>query len=57
MTNKQIKKNIPSYRKNSKVFNSISFGKNNFRRKYKVYTFNNTRSSFNNIITEIVAVC
>ena len=47
MTNKQIKKNIPSYRKNSKVFNSISFGKNNFRRKYKVYTFNNTENSFN----------
>ena len=39
MTNKQIRKNIPSYRKNHQrgFFNSISFNKNNHYRKFRGY--------------------
>jgi len=39
MTNKQIKNNIPSYRKNRGFFNSISFGKNNHFRKFREYNY------------------
>ena len=35
MTNKQIKKNIPSYRKVQNLFNSISFNKNSYLNKFQ----------------------
>ena len=41
MTNKQIKKNIPSYRKNQGIFNSISFNNNHRFRKFKVHDYSN----------------
>ena len=41
MTNKQIKKNIPSYRKNQGIFNSISFNNNHRFRQFKVHDYSN----------------
>ena len=41
MTNKQIKKNIPSYRKNQGFFNSISFNNNHRFRQFKVHDYSN----------------
>ena len=39
MTNKQIKKNIPNYRKNQGFFNSISFNNNQRFRHFKVHDY------------------
>ena len=51
MTNKQIKKNIPTYRKTSGIFNSISFNKNhcfNFNKyNYSTVNSNTMINSFN----------
>ena len=45
MTNKQIKKNVPSYRKVQGLFNSISFNKNSYLNKFKGNK--NTNSTMN----------
>ena len=39
MANKQIKKNIPSYRKNRGFFNSISFNQNDHFSKFKAFNY------------------
>ena len=47
MTNKQIKKNIPSYRKDRGFFNSISFNKNHHFRRFKDYSYSQVGLSNN----------
>ena len=49
MTNKQIKKNIPSYRKNHGFFNSISFNKNDHFSKFRGYNYSHYGFSSNTL--------